>query len=156
MFWGLFRRRPNFRKYKWTDIVIHHSYTKDQETVDWQAIRRYHRDHLGWNYIGYNFGIEKIKSHYEILVGRPLNMSGAHTKQQGMNSKAIGICVIGNFDAKKPPKAALESLAVLVNALMMQYNIDKDHVHRHQDFAAYKSCPGKRFSLSSFKKEYLI
>lgn len=156
MFWNLFRRKPRFRKYNWSHIIIHHSFTKDQEVAEWQAIKRYHRDHLGWDYVGYHFGIEKIGKQYEILMGRPLNMNGAHTKQDRMNYKGIGICVVGNFDAKKPPKAALESLAVVVNSMMMQFNIPKENVQTHNHYASYKSCPGKKFDLDAFKDTYLI
>lgn len=150
--WWFFRKKPNFRKYDWKYIIIHHSLTKDSKTVSWQAITRYHRDTKGWDYNGYHFGIELVNDNYEIFMGRPLNMNGAHT--QGMNRKAIGICVVGNFDVEKPPEKALRKLAVLVKSLMDMFNIPIYKIRGHNYYSS-KSCPGKLFDLDLFKREYI-
>ena len=83
-------------------IVIHHSLTEDGEVVNWQAIKKYHRD-KGWTDVGYHFGLDLIGDEVEVMVGRPLNAVGAHVAEQRVNWKSIGICIIGNYDEDMGP-----------------------------------------------------
>jgi N-acetylmuramoyl-L-alanine amidase len=133
-----------------TDIIIHHSLTKDGQTVSWGAIRRYHRS-LGWRDVGYHYGIELVGDEYEILAGRMQDEVGAHCKEGGMNRHGLGICVVGNFDERPPPQAQLDKLIRLVRSLMSVFKIPADRVHRHHDLAPYKSCPGRAFPWGLFK-----
>jgi N-acetylmuramoyl-L-alanine amidase len=158
-----------------TYIVIHHSFTKDSKIVDWNAIRKYHMSYayngeiitreeahklLGngerikrpWKDIGYHFGIEKIDNVYEILVGRMMDEKGAHCIQQGMNNKSIGICCIGNFDDELPPQKQMELCIKLVRSLMNIFNISRENVVGHREYASYKSCPGSKWSMDEFRK----
>ncbi len=133
-------------------IVIHHSLTKDGSTVSWGAIRKYHMDPAGpYNMqdIGYHFGVELIGDHYEVLLGAMPNEEGAHCKDAGMNHKALGICVVGNFDVDQVPDGALSCLIKLVRWLMGKYGIPVPRVYRHSDFAK-KTCPGKLFPWARF------
>jgi hypothetical protein len=131
---------------KINEIIIHHSATKDSGTVSWGAIRRYHVQEQKWLDIGYHFGIELVSdvvgSQYEILVGRPLAMAGAHTT--GHNANTIGICMVGDFDYDPPPKAQLDRLKKLIQDLKTVFpSIQK--VSFHRDYA-FKTCPGKFFT----------
>lgn len=137
---------------KWTHIVIHNSLTKDQLVVDWKAISRYHRVERHWTYIGYHWGVEWVKDHYEFCVGRPLNYPGAHTKEQNMNYKAIGICLIGNFDIAPPDHAQYWYLASICRDFMRDFNIPIENIHPHNQYAPYKTCPGKLFSMDELKR----
>lgn len=128
------------------EIIIHHSATKDSSTVSWGAIRRYHTQVNGWGSIGYHFGVELVSdvvaSAYEILVGRPLALPGAHTA--GHNAKSIGICMVGDFDQEPPPTAQLRQLKNLIEDLRTVFpGITKLSFHR--DYAS-KTCPGKMFT----------
>jgi N-acetylmuramoyl-L-alanine amidase len=130
-------------------IIIHHSLTEDGQTVSWGAIRNYHLAQ-GWNDIGYHYGIELIGGHYEILFGRMPDLVGAHCKQEDMNRRSLGICLVGNFDLAPPPAMALKLLTVLVKSLQNTWVIPTSNVKRHSDYATYKSCPGKLFPWKEF------
>ena len=125
----------------WKSIVIHHSLTADGLEVSWNAIREYHKS-LGWNDIGYHAGIEMAEDRIEYQTGRALDMQGAHTL--GMNDKAIGICVVGNFDILPPTPRHYFLLACLCRAFQNRFGILIQDINFHRDYAN-KSCPGRKF-----------
>jgi hypothetical protein len=129
-------------------IIIHHSLTRDSGTVSWGAIRTYHISR-GWKDIGYHFGVELINNQYEILIGRPWNETGAHTR--GINTKAIGICFVGNYDEIPPPTDMLLKGGKLISCLMKDFGIPLKNVRPHRAFAD-KTCPGKLFNMDIFRK----
>ena len=134
-------------------IILHHSLTKDSETVSWQAIRRYHVDTLKWRDIGYHFGLEFINDRHEILVGRMMNDHGAHTREGGMNRLSFGICFVGNFDLDKPSKEIWNMGLHFVRTLMDMFTIPRANVKGHRDFATYKTCPGLMWNMGNFREE---
>ena len=133
-----------------TNIIIHHSLTKDSGTVSWGPIRKYHVNMWGWKDIGYHIGIELVGDRYEVLLGRMPNEQGAHTK--GMNTSSIGICCVGNFDTAPPTKALLDVLRRVCLYFMSVYGIPPENVYGHREYASYKTCPGKMFSMNQFRK----
>ena len=133
-------------------ILLHHSLTRDSQTVSWDAIRRYHVETLGWNDIGYHYGIELIGDRYEILQGRFVPEPGAHCKENEMTRKSVGICFIGNFDEVEPPKEQWDLGVKLVKSLIYMLEIPINRVRGHREYAGYKSCPGKMFDLAAFRK----
>lgn len=133
-----------------SNIIIHHSLTKDGQTVSWNAIRRYHIHKLGWIGIGYHFGIELINGHFEVLMGRMMNVEGAHCRGGGMNHKSWGICMVGNFDIVKPENVQVAVLKNLVKSLMEIGDIPIENIYPHRYFAPHKTCPGRLFPWDEF------
>lgn len=128
----------------WDSIVWHHSETKDQGTQDWDAIRRYHIKEKGWKDIGYHFGIEKVDNILQVQIGRPLSWEGGHCK--GMNQRAIGICVIGNFDLAEPEPELMRLIIRLGKEIMLHIpKITPGSNHYHREFTSEKNCPGLKF-----------
>lgn len=133
----------------WTNIVIHHSLTKDGQVNDWNAIREYHTKTLGWADIGYQYGLEVVDGVLGYQIGRGLDVIGAHTL--GMNDKAIGICVVGNFDLVEPDLAHYFMLSKLCQELMARFSIPIQNVNPHWAYAN-KSCPGKKFDMLKLRE----
>lgn len=92
-----------------------------------------------------------MNGHFEAMMGRPLTKAGAHTTQQQMNRKAIGVCLVGNFDVEPPPEGMLlYAVRVVVAPLMQVFQIPLANLHPHRKFATYKSCPGTAFPWETF------
>jgi N-acetylmuramoyl-L-alanine amidase len=132
-------------------IILHHSLTRDGETVSWGAIRRYHTETLGWSDCGYHAGIELVGDHYEILTGRMLNEKGAHVR--GQNNHTLGICFVGNFDIDEVPPEQWNLGVRYVASLCDVLNIKPVHIYGHNEYSNYKTCPGKNFNVIGFQNQ---
>jgi hypothetical protein len=133
-------------------IMLHHSLTPDGISVSWGAIRRYHVETMGWRDIGYHMGVELVGDHLEALVGRPEDEDAAACSQDQMNRLALHVCVVGNFDLVPPSDELLQYLARYVVApWMLRHNIPPERIVGHNDYATYKSCPGKLFDIERFR-----
>jgi LysM repeat protein len=138
---------------KWRYIIIHHSATDEGNSL---AFDKAHLDR-GWKGLGYHFVIDngsKGKKDGQIEVSpRWLKQEdGSHCKAGGMNSRAIGICLVGNFNHEQPTRKQMESLAYLVNKLKRYYNIPARNILGHgQVKGASTDCPGKMFPWHKFR-----
>lgn len=178
-----FNSNPSIISY----IVIHHSLTDDGATVNWNAIRTFHTSwrfggnaiseqkarelqshglkvESPWRDVGYHFGIEQVKDDYQIMLGRELNIRGAHVGDGGFNMKSIGICLVGNFDKTPPPEKQFLLGQLLIKRLISYLGtkgikIPIANVIGHweaQKLAGVpevgrKSCPGKMFDMQKFR-----
>lgn len=170
-----------------TYIVIHHSLTSDGATVRWNGIRAFHTSwryggetiteqkahelqavgqkvEAPWRDIGYHFGVEQVKDDYQIMLGRELNVRGAHVGDGNFNIKSIGICLIGNFDKAAPAEKQFKLGQLLVKRLrahlaLKGMKIPVASVVGHweaQQLAGVpevgrKSCPGRLFDMDLFR-----
>ena len=124
---------------KINEIIIHCTGTIPSNSTTVEAVRNYHVKHNGWKDIGYHYLIYLDGS---IHQGRPIDQSGAHTKNH--NSTTIGVCYVGGLDANKKPKDTrtpqqVEALHKLVEALKVCFpTIKKVSGHYMYD---NKACP---------------
>ena len=135
-------------------IVIHHSLTKDSATKSWDAIRRYHVEHNGWQDIGYHRGVELIDTNYAWLDGRPLDARAAAAWQNNFNVKGIHICFVGNYDEVAPPWEMLDFSAPYIARICDDRNIPISNIIGHRDVTSPppKSCPGTKFDLDVLRQ----
>lgn len=123
------------------NIILHHSaVSRTLNPNQFTAINNYHKS-LGWSKIGYQYLIEPLG---EVKPGREEAEVGAHTKEQDMNHKSIGICLTGNFDKEEPTTEQCTALLKLITSLQTKYTIPDAQVYPHRHFATYKSCWGTR------------
>ncbi|MGH7730127.1 MAG: N-acetylmuramoyl-L-alanine amidase [Candidatus Eiseniibacteriota bacterium] len=136
-----------------THIMLHHSLTRDNQTVSWGAIRRYHVEERGFRAIGYHYGVELVGDHYEVILGRSELDPAAACPQEQMNARALHICCVGNFDEAPPPAPMLEAVVGLVILpAMVEYGIPPERLIGHRDINPAKSCPGTRFDLEVVRR----
>ncbi len=140
---------------KWKYIIIHHSATEEGNAYDFHKLHR----RKGWNLIGYDFVIDngtggKIDGQIEASPRWIKQIDGAHCRASNMNSKGIGVCLVGNFSKDKVSARQMDSLVHLVDTLRKYYKIPKDHIMGHgQVPGARTECPGKYFPWKEFYDE---
>ncbi len=141
-------------------IMVHHSLTADSGSVSWAAIEKYHKETNGWRDIGYHAGIELVGSEaefgaaaYQAMIGRPVHAQASACPQGDMNSVALHVCLVGNFDLAAPPALMLERCARrIILPWMTEFSIPADRIVGHRDYNPAKSCPGTKFDLDTLRR----
>ena len=83
-------------------------------------------------------------------------MHGAHANAAGMNEKAIGIALVGNYSEQNISEVEMHSLVFLVRTLQEYYKIPASRVIGHRDVPGKSTeCPGANFPWIRFKKQLL-
>ncbi len=77
------------------------------------GILRYHRDHNGWNDIGYNFLVDRYGQIFEGRYGG-VEVAVVGAQAQGWNSHSTGVSCIGDFTSQPFPAAGTEAVARLL------------------------------------------
>jgi N-acetylmuramoyl-L-alanine amidase len=145
---------PLYPSCKWRYIIIHHSATEEGDAYYFNILHR----RRGWNEIGYDFVIDngtkgKQDGAIEVSPRWTNQENGAHCHAAEMNSKGIGICLVGNFSKEQVSEKQMDSLLYLVNVLKKYYNISMSHIMGHgQVPGARTECPGKYFPWQEFRK----
>lgn len=176
---GLDFKNPALAKKKY--VVVHHSLTEDGNSVNWDAIRRYHMSwrvdgnsvteeeakeaqaegkkiEAPWDDIGYNYGIEEVNGKLSVLLGHTLYKPGTHAA--GFNTNGIGLCVIGNYQKVRPPKDKFEMAALACQYMrkvwMDRLRINLQIIGHRETFVllkqpVHKDCPGSQWDLNLFR-----
>lgn len=119
-------------------IIIHCTATPEGRDVSIDEVRRWHVKERGWRDVGYHF---LIRLDGTIEEGRPIEMTGAHTK--GHNWDSIGIAYAGGMskDMTEPEDTRTdEQKDSLVELLCQLHDCYGGTVYGHRDFSA-KDCP---------------
>ncbi len=130
-----------------TKIILHCSATRDTDAKSWEAIRKYHMNELGWDDIGYHYGLENVDGHIMCYRGRPWWDKGAHCKAEGRNHDSLGVCVVGKFDDEPPTPAVYRATLDVLKTLCAVFWIEAKNVYGHREFEDNKTCPGLQWDM---------
>ncbi len=139
---------------RWKSIVIHHSGGNFGNAAHFD---KYHRTVKKWNELGYHFvignGNGSVDGLIEVGPRWTKQKHGAHCKtgDNFYNDHGIGICLVGNFENTRPTGAQMQSLRRLVNFLTRETGILPSKIVSHGDVTGKTECPGRYFSLPSFR-----
>ena len=139
---------------KWKYIIIHHSATDEGNALCFHSYhhRRGFDRGLGYHFVINNGTKGKQDGHIETAPRWIKQQNGAHCKASGMNHKAIGICLVGNFNEERVSESQMKALAALVGSLQKYYKIPAKNIIGHEQVPKAKTeCPGKHFPWKEFK-----
>ena len=139
----------------WKNIILHHSATPYGNAA---IFHRYHlQERHMENGLAYHFvignGSNSRNGQVEVGVRWRKQLAGGHVASQAYNETSIGICLVGNFQVKRPSSFQLESARQLVTYLR-DYSLKKDIrflVHKEIEKTL---CPGKYFPVSDFHQQF--
>ncbi|XP_078518042.1 peptidoglycan recognition protein 1-like [Lissotriton helveticus] len=126
-------------------VVIHHTAgaacnSKAKCVAEVKAVQNLHINNNKWCDIGYSFLVGEDGNVYE---GRGWNKVGAHAPS--MNSRSIGISVMGNFMNRNPNQAALKAVQELIKCGISKGFIRKNYIVKGHRNVFATSCPGNSF-----------
>ncbi|MDP8262515.1 MAG: LysM peptidoglycan-binding domain-containing protein [Candidatus Ancaeobacter aquaticus] len=150
---------PIYASNKWKYIIIHHSATDIGNALCFNRahIRRGFVSGLGYHFVIDNGTKGKKNGQIEVSPRWIKQQNGAHCKASAMNFKAIGVCLVGNFNSDKVSKDQMESLVYIVSTLKDYYNIPARRILGHGNVRkAHTECPGKRFPWKEFKRQLML
>lgn len=133
-------------------IIIHHTERNNDFPL---FIKIRHIFLRKWEDIGYHHLIGNTRPFTrdgKLYPGRKENFQGAHAF--GYNCNSLSVCLIGNFDKKKPSKKQLQTLYSFLLNKITQYSIPIENILGHNELSnVTKSCPGKHLDMDKIRKE---
>lgn len=123
-----------------TAIVVHHSASLFGDAA---IIRGWHTSPPNkWSDIGYHAVIMngyRMSGKFnpaldgKIEPGRPENKIGAHCAADGMNTKALGVCLIGDSSKRAFTSRQIDALIHYLSVKCKQYNIPVSAITQHSN-----------------------
>jgi len=108
----------------------------DGDAVD--DVDEWHKSN-GWNGIGYHV---LFRQNGEIEYGRSETTKGAHCKDMGMNSKALGAAFEGHGDHEPWTVHQTQQFLNWFKGVNERWGIEGDDILGHREAGAPKTCPG--------------
>ncbi len=148
---------PAYLEKRWAAIVIHHSGTRDGNVA---VFDKWHKQGRHWEGVGYDFvignGTDSGDGEVEVTFRWRRQMVGAHcggTANNWANEKAIGICIVGDFNKTAPTAKQMDSVIKLTRFLCKRYGISSNRVYGHNTTPGARptECPGRRFPMGGLK-----
>lgn len=130
-----------------TNIAIHHSATTSGSA---EAFANYHVNTLSWPGIGYHYVIDKNGTIYQC---HDLEVISYHVGNH--NSRAVGICMIGNFVVESPTDAQMKAAIELTTYLLTQLKLSVHNVFGHNEFSGHASTLCPAIDMNQFRKRLL-
>ena len=136
------------KRWKW--LVVHHS---GIESGNAKAYNYYHRDVKRMrDGLAYHFviGCGKDSGDGEVEIGQrwKRQVRGGHVRKTEVNDHGIGICLVGNFEFRKPTPKQLGAFQELMDFLQNVVLEKKCSFAGHKEIAInHTVCPGRQFPL---------
>jgi N-acetylmuramoyl-L-alanine amidase len=130
------------------NIAIHHSATT---TGGAKSFARYHVNSLDWPGIAYHYVVDKDGV---INYCHDLEVISYHVGNS--NSRAIGICMVGDFRTQQLTDTQKRATQNLVTSLLDVLTIEVDDVWGHQEFPRYEWKPCPSINMENFRNELLF
>lgn len=148
--------RINVRRDNWKRIVVHHSAIKYGNAKKYDAA---HRQRGMQNGLAYHFlignGIDSGDGEIEVGPRWNKQLLGGHVKSHQINLSAIGICLVGNFQATHPTRHQLSAFTQLMDWLRSEVVPGAKQFAGHGELKSEQTiCPGKNFPLAAMHARY--
>jgi hypothetical protein len=125
-----------------TSITVHHTAMpapgRYSAISQLKQIQNIHTEDNGWADVGYHFIVDPQGQVWE---GRRLMHQGAHAGGAA-NIGNVGVCLMGNFETDRVPRAQIAGLTNLLEALRVQFDVPRSEVRTHREWKA-TACPGQ-------------
>ena len=146
----------NVNTENWKRIVVHHSAIKYGNATVYDRAHRKRGMHNG---LAYHFvignGIDSGDGEIEVGPRWKKQLLGGHVKSYGINLTAIGICLVGNFQANHPTRRQLDAFTQLMDWLRRDVVPNAKQFAGHRDLRGEQTiCPGKNFPLAAMHARY--
>lgn len=144
-------------------VVVHHSATADSGTLSFHAIAAAHKARFGIDRVGYHWVVERVddsagRMGLVTMRGTTMRMPGVHVR--GFNSKAVGVCLVGDFTTAPPTVAQYEAVGSVAAwcLALIGYPGKVARIIGHRDVdtllgkPVHTDCPGAKFDVDTVRE----
>ena len=142
---------------RWRIIVGHHSAIERGNAVIYD---RNHRRRGMVNGLAYHFvignGVDSGDGEIEISPRWRAQHQGGHVRDAHTNEHGIGICLVGNFEERRPSTRQLAAFVALIEHLQRDVlgRSCRFAVHREIDGPRHTLCPGRLFPTAEMHRRF--